>query len=185
MQKRHPAAFISSYSFPSSAWERGRLKLRFASNFNDGRHIMALTPIFDFLKEAVGFIKPDSVALDDAGEDGHVAIRYHKRIVIIAGICGVITAIGGTVECAIETKTGREMKLLLFSPFIFGTIGTLFGVAAACLFAPRAFLEGPVGSKWMGLIGTRSIVVARVVCAILAALPIAFGLFVWWKERSQ
>lgn len=146
---------------------------------------MGLFQFFDFLKESVEYIQPDPAALDDAGESSQMAARYHKRIVIVAIASGVATAVAGTIACALDTNSAKEARMLFFAPFIFGTMGIIFGVAAACLFSPRAFLEGPVGSKWMGLIGTRNILVARIVCGILAALPIAFGLLVWWVESHR
>ena len=61
----------------------------------------------------------------------------------------------------------RETKIILMAPFLAGIIGILEGVAVTCLFAPRAFLVGPVGQKWMSLIGTKSVLGARITCAVL------------------
>jgi hypothetical protein len=56
----------------------------------------------------------------------------------------------------------------------------------ACLFAPREFLTGPVGQKWMKLIGTKSVLVARIVCLIfgliVAAPFVAIGMSITWGK---
>jgi hypothetical protein len=39
-------------------------------------------------------------------------------------------------------------------------------MALACLFAPHDFLTGPVGKRWMKLIGTKSVPVARLACGL-------------------
>ncbi len=56
------------------------------------------------------------------------------------------------------------------APVLFGVGGAFFGIAIACLFAPRDFLAGLVGRKWMKLIGTENILVARIVCALLGVV---------------
>ena len=68
---------------------------------------------------------------------------------------------------------------------MFGAVGLVFGVAVACLFAPSSFLTSSVGQKWMKLIGTKSVLAARIVCLILALLiagvPTVLGLVILLK----
>lgn len=134
---------------------------------------MALHQIFDFLKEAVRYIRPDDEALAEAGEQAGAAARYHKRIVIAAAVCGLVAAVGGTIALTLEPPRGRDTILIFAGPAIFGSMGILIGVAGAALFAPREFLTGPLGRKWMALIGTRSVLVARIVCGVLLLFPLA------------
>src|SRR6476646_1439541 len=113
--------------------------------FAKGR-FMALSQLLDFLKAATGFVRPDATAVDAAGESGVVATRYHRRIVLIAGTCGAIAAIGGAVAAVIQPPGAKDyLKMILLFPLVFGVIGILEGVAVACLVAPRDFLSGPVG----------------------------------------
>ena len=81
-----------------------------------------------------------------------------------AGLAGALGAAGG-LAFAVAAGEGPNG---LMAPPLFGAAGLLVGSAAACLFAPRAFLTGPLGEKWMRLIGTRSVAVARGVCLALA-----------------
>ena len=133
---------------------------------------MALSPLLDFLKAATGFIRPDATAVDEAGESSVVAARYHRRIVVIAGVCGLIAAIAGVTGALMAPPNEKEMKMFLMAPLLSGIAGILEGVAVTCLLAPQAFLVGPVGQKWMSLIGTKSVLGARITCAVLAlAIP--------------
>ena len=134
---------------------------------------MALSQLVDFLKAAKGYIRPDAAAVDEAGASKDVAARFHRRIVVIAGSFGLIAALGGVVGAFLEPPDGKaSVKMIRAAPLVFGVMGILEGVAVACLFAPREFLTGPVGQKWMSLIGTKSVFGAPITCAVLAlAIP--------------
>jgi hypothetical protein len=127
---------------------------------------MALSQLLDFLKAATGYVKPEAADLEEAGGVESPAARYHTRVVIAAGVSGVIVAIAGTGAAMMEKGSKNDVKMLLLGPLVFGVAGILLGTAGACLMAPREFLTGPVGRKWMALIGTRSVLVARIVCAV-------------------
>lgn len=134
---------------------------------------MALSQISKFLEEAAGYIHPDAEAVDPADERAEVAIRFHRRIVIVAATFGLLAAIVGTTGILLESKKeGEGLKTLFVGPPVFGVIGILEGVALSCAFAPREFPAGPLGKKWMTLIGTQSVAVARIVCAVLASVPV-------------
>lgn len=133
---------------------------------------MALSPLLDFLKAATGFIRPDEAILNNASECQVLAARYHRRIVVIAGFCGLIAGIGGIIGAVMASPNEKDVKLMLMAPLMCGIIGILEGVAIACLFAPQEFLDGPVGQKWMTLIGTKSVLGARITCVVLSlAIP--------------
>ena len=93
--------------------------------------------------------------------------NYHRRIVAVSSALAVI---GGIVGIAIsllmigQVQNGREVRGLFVVPGMFAVGGFMFGMALMCLFAPREFLNGPAGRKWMALIGTQNITAARIVC---------------------
>jgi hypothetical protein len=131
---------------------------------------MALSQILDFLKAATGYIKPDAADLDEVGGIESQASRYHTRVIIAAAVCGVIVSIAGTVGALMEKGSEKDLKILLTAPLLFGVAGILLGVAGTCLVAPNEFLAGPIGRKWMALIGTKNVFIARIVCGILVMI---------------
>jgi hypothetical protein len=109
--------------------------------------------------------------------------NYHQRIVRVSGALAVI---GGIVGIAIslamigQVQNGKEVRGLFVVPGMFAVGGFMFGMALMCLFAPREFLDGPAGRKWMALIGTQNITAARIVCflfgLVVTAAVGAFGI---------
>jgi hypothetical protein len=128
---------------------------------------MSLFSLFRFYKEASKYIPPDPAAVEEAGEDQERHLNYHQRIVVIACLSGALGFAGG-LAYSIAGAGNPQAKGVLAAPFMLGAVGLLFGACVACLFAPRAFLTGPVGRKWMKLIGTESVAGARFVCALFA-----------------
>ena len=87
-------------------------------------------------------------------------------------VLGLIFAVAALCGPAPQEGTGK----VLLAPLLFGAAGCLFGAAVGCLFAPGDFLAGPIGRKWMDMIGTKNVVVARIVCLIfglVVAAPVA------------
>ncbi|MEI8381890.1 MAG: hypothetical protein WCJ09_17305 [Planctomycetota bacterium] len=62
------------------------------------------------------------------------------------------------------------LTVVLIFPLLGGAGGALLGSGAACLFAPKEFLTGPIGLKWMRLIGTENIIAARIVCFVASVI---------------
>jgi hypothetical protein len=127
--------------------------------------------LFDFFRKAPEFIEPDARALEQSGDNRPRHAAYHKRIVKLAIIFGIVGAVGTGIAVlfvAAGPRAGRDLKMIILAPVLFGIGGAFFGTAIACLIAPRDFLEGPVGQKWMKLIGTRNVLVARIVCILVA-----------------
>ena len=53
-------------------------------------------------------------------------------------------------------------------------------MALTFLFAPVSFLLGPKGKKWLDLVGTKTVVSARVVCIIFTMVAIGiFSILIW------
>jgi hypothetical protein len=134
---------------------------------------MAVGQFFEFLRSATTYVHPDTDALEQAGGAAPRYLTYHRRIVavgILGGVIGVIAGIVGAVFVAQEPRAGKEPHMVLLFPVITCVAGLLIAASLACLFAPREFLTGPLGQKWMRLIGTERVFVARVVCFILGVL---------------
>jgi len=106
--------------------------------------------------------------------------RYQKRITTVATACGVVGGLLGVVLVVVYVWQGRTdgLSRMLFAPVAFAGGGYMFGMALTCLFAPRAFLTGPIGQQWMKQIGTKSVTVARIACLMfgLVGTSIAVGL---------
>ena len=58
-----------------------------------------------------------------------------------------------------------------------GVGGMVFGAALMCLIAPREFLLGPIGEKWMGFIGVRTAAGARFVSVLVLAAILTIANF--------
>ncbi len=124
--------------------------------------------ILFFFLEATRYQHLDADALELAGERGEVDAGYHRTIVRWAQRCGLGGFLLGLPVAALAVADPHNRGLLgvVLTPFLFAIAGILLGVALACLLAPREFLIGPIGQKWMDLIGTRHVGVARAVCLI-------------------
>jgi hypothetical protein len=140
--------------------------------------------LFDFHRQLDDYASPDPASVESAGEAGARHAAYHRRVylcgcvfAVLGMALGIVVAIAARAEAA---PTGRTARGVWLAPLA-GLMGGFFlGVSVACLFAPRAFLTGPVGKKWMKLIGTRSVVTARVACLlfVLASVAVMVGLTV-------
>jgi hypothetical protein len=136
---------------------------------------MGLFKLLRFYGEASSYVTPDATAITEAGDDAGRHIRYHRRIVLLSGVCGGVGAAAGVAFMIAGGRPGDDTHGLYLAPLMFGAAGLLFGAAVACLVAPRAFLTGPVGRKWMALIGTTSVPVARAAClalGLIVTLPV-------------
>ena len=141
-----------------------------------------------FFREALGYVETDDDAVEQAGEASSRHATYHKRIVLVAivfGVIGVLCGIGFIASVFLWPKPGDDTRLALLSPLLFGAAGVLYGVAVACLFAPRPFLEGPMGKKWMTLVGTKSVFGVRIVCMLLSLIPFAAAALIYWDQMRR
>ena len=141
-----------------------------------------------FFEEATGYIEPNSEAVERLGETAPKHATYHKRIVVVSIIFGVVGVVAGICFLVSEWWSQHDGSKggLWLAPIMFGAAGVLFGAAFACLFAPKEFMVGPMGQKWMTLIGTKNILAARIVCLVVALVPVAFaGVVMWFESRKR
>jgi hypothetical protein len=148
---------------------------------------MAIIKLFRFLREGKSYLVPDEAALDQlAPEEVAHHSSFHRRIVVVSslfGSVGVGLGVGIDVLAQQEGTEGKEgafVYMAIVFPLALAAAGLLFGVAATCAFAPRDFLAGPVGRKWMRLIGTKSIAAARLVClAVVLGVSLIATVAAW------
>jgi len=147
-----------------------------------------LSQLVGFFKEAGKYALPDDDAVARAGMEAPRYVSFHRRIVavsVILGFIGAILGLGMVVLAVGENAVQKEGLKILLTPLVFAAAGLVFGVSVTCLFAPRSFLTGPVGQKWMQLIGTESTVVARVVCFLFTMLLLGFIALMAWAAWSD
>jgi hypothetical protein len=63
--------------------------------------------------------------------------------------------------------------------------GLSFGIAVGCLFAPLDFLLSPIGGKWLKMIGVKSVLAARIVCAAVTMTLVPAALAVTWMTIQR
>lgn len=143
--------------------------------------------LFAFFRESCSFVQPDEQALSEAGHEAGRYANYHKRIVRVSVLLGAIGGAAGLTMAIFlgrdlydGTAEGRDFSLMIYAPFLGAAVGLLAGVAVMCATAPRTFLMGPVGRKWMKLIGTENLLFARLICVLigLCAFGVAVGPFI-------
>lgn len=103
---------------------------------------------------------------------------YSWIMLIVSWGCAIVGAIAGPCVIFLAAMQGERVQwsVLFYSPIVFGGIAYMVGMAGAFLFAPTKYLESESGQRWLKMVGVSNILVARIVCAILASL--ALGLFI-------
>ena len=144
---------------------------------------MSVFRLVRFYLNAKTHASADADALRAAGDDGDSHLTYHKRIVLTAAIFGGIgLLLGGLIaikfavamiEKPMNASVGKQIALVIACFLGFGFVWSCLGMSISCLFAPRAFLEGPLEKKWMRVIGTKSIGQARAICGLVALILVA------------
>src|SRR5262249_26188392 len=127
---------------------------------------MPMADFIDFIRTALRFRQPDHDAVQQAGDDASRQVATYKAIVRFTGAVAGVCVLAGIILAALHWQTAEDRAFVVCLPIMGLFCGSLVGVSLALLFAPREFLLSPVGRKWLGLIGVRNILVARVVCVI-------------------
>lgn len=138
-----------------------------------------MKPLFDFFSKLGEYADP--------GPEG-AGSRYYRFIIVFAGISGLVVSAIYTWVIFSGWADGQSLPLrAIFAPAIFFAIGAVGAVSVSCAFAPSSFLQGP-GKKWMRLIGTEKLVVARIACGLLSALFLGFialTIFSAWSDHQR
>ena len=137
---------------------------------------MALFRFIRLFREAAEFVKSDRDIVDPSRVEPVPHTPYHRRIVAVGIVCTIGAGVLGTIGLVLEgAPSGRTEDLRTWAafPLVFAAMSMFFGVSVSCLFAPRAFLTSPAGRKWLRLIGTENILVARAVCLALMLIGCA------------
>jgi hypothetical protein len=137
------------------------------------------------LKQIISFFEAMGEYLSPDDGEG---VGYHRVIVAAGGVVGAAFSLIGL--CLLVSLAGEEefRPKYLLRPVVFFMMGAVFGTATACTFAPGRFLRGAAGRKWMRLIGTESVAVARMVCVCFMMLFLGFvGMMAWaaWSDYQR
>jgi hypothetical protein len=128
--------------------------------------------LFRGLIRAADYSKPDEAAVKEAGRAGAQQDRFYRRIAMTAGVTtalGFLSGIALSVWLSTDMQPGafaRDAKLLFGAPPLLGVIGLGLGSSLGLLFAPSAFIDGPVGKKLKEFVGVSSCTGVRVVCGL-------------------
>jgi hypothetical protein len=135
--------------------------------------------LFEFFSGARDYARTDHEAVKKNGVDAPRHQLYHRVIVTCGVLGGILGFVGGVIGAFVSLKhhpvDGRtdDLYITILSPVLTAAAGMLSGVSWACTAAPGSFLNGPLGTKWMGLIGTKNLTVARFVAFVIAVLGTA------------
>jgi hypothetical protein len=109
-----------------------------------------------------------------------------RTCVVSAILFGVLMPLGVpwivwlTKGITIQDASERMLcsAILMYIPLI---ASIFFGASLGCLLAPGEFLKSPIGRKWLEVVGTHDLVVARVV-SFLAVLSLGafFAGYCWF-----
>ena len=114
------------------------------------------------------------------GESAPRHRSYHRVIVVCGAIGGLFGLIGGIIGAIAmyrfhaAAQHANDAYIAFLSPILTAAAGMLAGASWACAFAPTSFLNGPLGTKWLKLIGTRNLVVSRVIALVVGIVGTGF-----------
>jgi drug/metabolite transporter (DMT)-like permease len=142
------------------------------------------------LARTASYVHPDHDAVAQAGEGAQRHISIHRRILavgVVSALIGVALGIGMIILDGTSTARTKDGANILLAPLMFSMMGGILGTSTAIAFVPSAFLRGPMGQKWMRLVGTGSVLVARAVCLIFFILSlgiVALMAVIGWLSMS-
>lgn len=150
---------------------------------------MPIFRLFKFVNAAVAHARLEPDLARRAGDSAARHRSYHWRVVCIAIATGIMIGVSVTYKLLHEKSDDGLGKYHMYvAPFFFGAVGVVLGAALGCLIAPREFLVGPIGERWMSFIGVKRPVLARFVCGaavlILAAILVLLLLGGWLQTHG-
>jgi len=113
--------------------------------------------------------------------------KYQTWIVRVGFIFGFVGLIAGgiaTASLANDANDPIHPTELVRLPLLGGASGFFLGMSIMCAVAPKEFMTGPIGQKWMRLIGTKNVLVARIACIVFGVLGLAVMAGLGWHTVS-
>jgi len=115
-----------------------------------------------------------------ATEDSGIFQSHLAWVWTIAWIAGVIGAIAGLCFSVVafftaEDLKSREIRGIFFAPVFCGVVASGMVFGTALLFAPSRFFSCTEGLIYLDMIGTRSVIAARIVILVFLLIGCAVG----------
>jgi hypothetical protein len=136
--------------------------------------------LFEFFAGARDYARPESEALKQLEAEAPRHQAFH-RVIVACGVLGMVLGlIGGILGAIASSKSPAagnrpdDTFIVYLMPILTAAAGMLGGAAWACGLAPASFLNGPLGAKWLKLVGTRNVAVSRVISLTVAVLGTGF-----------
>jgi hypothetical protein len=149
---------------------------------------MRLGQLLQLLSSTADLAKLDPNSAD-AHPDAARHIGFHRKLVrvgIAGGVLGGVMGVAGSVLFYMYPPGGklsdRDTSGLIYAPIMLILAGFVGGACWAGVFAPRDFIIGPIGQRWMKALGVKNPSIARgvalfvalLVTGIFIALPVLF-----------
>lgn len=99
-----------------------------------------------------------------------------KKLAAIAGGIGFVVGLGVSAIAVFAVANGdfRRVGAIFIAPFGLAAWGSTMTYATSIFFAPPWYFETSYGSTVLGMVGTKSVFVAKLVVAIFLLLGFAF-----------
>jgi hypothetical protein len=145
--------------------------------------------VFGAVKQCAETVAPAAVS-DPTDLEALRHAKWHKRLVLVSCSCAAVGLTAGVLAASFiishvqHVKLWPAINLFVLLPGLLAVGGFAYGTALMCLLAPGAFLTGPLGPRWMRLIGTKSVRLARIICCLVGlSIPLlgALTALLIWK----
>lgn len=124
------------------------------------------------------FSDASEFAAQECQANSRLDATIHKRIVKVGKTLGGIGAVFGVCAAVaglwVGPKDPRQALGLILFPLVFAAIGLVGGMSMVCSFAPSSFFQSQSGQRLLVFIGTEKALVARIACATVLLLILAF-----------
>jgi hypothetical protein len=139
--------------------------------------------LFGAVKQLAATVKAPAVASDPTDAEALRHAKWHRRLVLVSCSCAAVGLAAGLLVASFIISHAPQVTLIpaielfVLLPGLLGVGSFAYGTALVCLLAPGAFLTGPLGPRWMRLIGTKSVRLARIICCLVGlSIPLLVAL---------
>ena len=119
-------------------------------------------------------------------------IAFHKLVVRIGLVFGGLAALATIAQVILAivglfSKPGGPGVILVialeYGAYVLALVPVayLVGIGVALVFAPNRFLRGPIGRKWLGIVGVKGPLAGRIVCLLLLAILVGIAVGIGWR----